>query len=296
MLLTVVICTYARDELLAITLRTLADQVADPRDYRTMVVDNAGSGATRQVAERYGAHYVHEPKLGHSHARNRGCKEATTPWVLYLDDDVKVPPQMIAQFLRRLSTADYAALGGTVRHWFATPPPKWVRKYFAGSMFPSPQPEFGPLAAEHYLIGCQFAVSKSAWAAVGGFSDNVGMHGHAVGRADEDEFQLRLRAAGYAVYYDPAIYIDHLVQPYKYTIRGLLQLAYASGRDGLGMRGNTPLSHWGFVKRLVAITGYSLPFNAARLLFKSGYYWQNAVVDTLTKYFFTWPQYRAGFR
>ncbi len=295
MLLTVVICTHERDELLSITLESLARQSVAPTLYRVLVVDNApGGGATQQVATTYAADYVHEPKLGHSHARNRGCQEATTPWVLYLDDDVKAPAEMIGWFLARLSDAQYAALGGAVRPWFLVPPPTWSGKYFAHTKYPSDQREFGPLPEEHYLVGCLFAVRKAAWVAIGGFSDGVGMHGHVVGRGDDGEFQWRLRQAGFVVYYDPAIYIDHLIQPYKYTLSGHLRLAFASGRDTVGLRKSCrALNLRGLLRRFARISGYNVPYNLVQWWKQPDYHWQNVVVDSLTKYYFAWGQYVA---
>jgi GT2 family glycosyltransferase len=293
MTLTVVICTYLRDELLDLSLRSLDEQTAAPTAYRILVVDNAGDEATRRVCRERGADYVHEPRLGLSHARNRGMEEASTPWVLYIDDDVQAPPDLLARVVDRVSEADYAALGGQVKPWFRSPPPRWLNRYYRSPLRPSPAMiAFGELGEEEYLIGCLLAVRRSGWAAVGGFSAALGMQGGAVGRAEEDEFQLRLRRAGFRIYYDPAIEIDHLVQPYKYSLGGRLRLAYASGRDGIGMRGNHSLTTGQFIKRLGVITCYSLPFNLARLIVKPDYYWQNALVDTLTKYCFAWGKYR----
>ena len=286
------ICTYLRDELLDLTLRSLTDQTADPSQYSVLVVDNAQQTSTRKVAAYYGVSYVVEPLLGHSHARNRGMLTATTPWVLYLDDDVQLPPGLVQQFLMHLmSEKEYAAIGGWFKNWFRDPPPAWVRKYYGEGYRPSHQKSAGELAPNLYLVGCLFAVYRPAWEAVGGFSDEVGMHGLAVGRADEDELQQRLRAAGYRILYDPAIYIYHLVQPYKYTISGQLQLAYATGRDGVGMRGERVINLGELLMQYIRITGYSLPFNLARWLLKPGYHWQNLVVDTMTKYAFSWGQY-----
>ncbi|CAH0999262.1 hypothetical protein LEM8419_00559 [Neolewinella maritima] len=293
MLLTVVICTYHREELLALSLTSLAQQSADPDRYTVLVVDNAGREATRQVAERFSVGYTTKAAVGLSHARNRGLEAAATPWVLYLDDDIQAPPDLLQRFLDRLDTADFAALGGMVRHWFRDPPPRWLRRYYRRPMRPSPQAAFGELAADRYLLGGLLAVRRRAGQKVGGFSARYGMQGRRVGRGDEDEFQVRLRRAGFGVYYDPEIVIDHLVQPYKYTFAGILQLARAAGRDGLGMRGNTKPNRWQVLRRLAIITGYSLPFNLARWLFKPQYYWQNAYLDTLTKYYFLWGQYHA---
>ncbi|NJB86141.1 glycosyltransferase involved in cell wall biosynthesis [Lewinella marina] len=291
MQLTVIICTYARESLLENSLKTLCKQTIDRSHYGIVVVDNACRPETQQVVEKYGAQYVMEPKIGHSVARNRGMQVTRSPWALYLDDDIQAPVDLIEKFLARIVTAHYAALGGEVRHWFLTTPPRWLVRYYNKPYRPVGQTEYGELKGEEYLIGCLIAVRKSAWEAVGGFSDSVGMHGKEVGRGDEDEFQLRLRAANYKIYYDPEIYIDHLVQPYKYTLKGQLQLAYASGRDGIGMRGNHVLSLWELFLRLALITGYSVPFNVARVLFKPGYYWQNGIVDCLTKYYFAWGEF-----
>lgn len=294
MQLTVVICTYKREELLESSLVTLKKQTASPTAFKVLVVDNADLRATREVADRLGYCYTVEPKLGLSHARNRGMECADTEWVLYLDDDIQAPPDLIKKFLDRLTDAPYAALGGQVFHWLRPPVPRWVYRYYTEPMRPSPQHDFGPLTGEQYLMGGLFAVRKSAWSAIGGFSDAVGMHGFTVGRADEDEFQLRLRRYGYEIFYDPDIVIDHLVQPYKYTFSGHLQLAYASGRDGIGMRGNVTLTWWDLLKRCVSISLYSVPFNMARWMFKPGYYWQNALMDSITKYYFAWGQYFSG--
>ena len=288
-----VICTYLRPQWLELSLRSLDQQTASRDQYKVLVVDNAGQEATRQIAQQYGVAYVLEPHLGLSHARNRGMQWAKTAWVLYLDDDIQAPPELIEQFLSYLPTTAYAAIGGKFSHWFYYTPPNWVKKYYREDYHPSLQRKAGLLKNNYYLAGGIIAVQRAAWKVVGGFSTEVGMHGTNVGRADEDEFQLRLRRAGYQIYYDPEITIDHLVQPYKYTITGQLKLAHASGRDGVGMRGVKQLTEWALLWRWGQITTFSLPFNLARLVFKPGYYWQNAVVDTLTKYCFAWGQYRS---
>ena len=290
-MITVVICTYNHDDLLAISLKSLSCQSLSPEHFRVLVVDNAGLESTRQVADHYEADYVWEKNVGHSHARNRGCSEADSPWILFLDDDIKAPANLLEQFYRRFKVADYAALGGAVRPWFRVPPPPWLLKYFGHTKYPSSIDDLGPLRQGQYLIGCLMAVRKSSWQAIGGFSDAVGMKGEMVGRADDDEFQHRLREAGYMVYYDPEIAIDHLIRPYKYRIRGLLKLAYASGRDGVGLPGNPILGISGFLQQMAIILFYSIPFNIARLLFKRGYFWQNAVVDSLTKIWLAWGQF-----
>lgn len=281
---TVVIPTYRRADLLRTTLDTLHRQTLSIEHYRLLVVDNADDPATTTLCREYGLDRVVEPSTGLSHAKNRGWREATTEWVLYLDDDIRAPTDLLARFYDRLRTADYAGLGGRYRHFFLEPPPNWLRKYYADDRRPSDQREFGELPAGRYLSGGIMAVRRAALRAVGGFSADHGMNGGKVGYAEEEWTQWRLRQGGYRIFYDPDIYMDHLVQPYKYTVAARLRMAYASGRDSAGLPEHgdrhTPVT---YAARLLDIAVRSLPFNVARLLLKPGYRWQNCVVDTLTK-------------
>ena len=177
MQITVVICTYQREDLLANTLATLARQTLPATAFATLVVDNARSERVRNIAQCYGVGYVHEPRLGLSHARNRGLREAITPWVLYLDDDVRAPPELLEQFERRLTVAEYAALGGQFTHRFATPPPEWLRKYYGAPMQPSPQEQLGELPADRYLYGCVLALRRKVVLDLDGFCHGAGNAG-----------------------------------------------------------------------------------------------------------------------
>ncbi|PPK85402.1 GT2 family glycosyltransferase [Neolewinella xylanilytica] len=291
MLLTIVIPTYQREQLLESSLRTLLHQTLSRETYALLIVDNAVRVETKRVAEQFGADYVEEPRIGLQHARNRGMAEAKTPWVLLLDDDIRLAPDFVEKFHNRLENAEFDGLGGGYTHWFSSPPPQWILKYYTKPMCPSSRLNFGEIKEDEYLFGGIMAIRRSAWEEVDGFTPGLSMIGKKIGRAGEDEFQRKLRANGCQLFYDPDITMEHLVQPYKYTLRGHLALAYASGRDGIGMRDNFPLTSWEFIKRMAIITGYSVPFNMARFVLKSGYYWQNALADSLTKYCFEWGRY-----
>jgi glycosyltransferase involved in cell wall biosynthesis len=66
-----------------------------------IVVDNASDDDTRQVAQieenRLGINLrvVNEPQLGISSARNRGIESATGDVIIFIDDDVELPENLI---------------------------------------------------------------------------------------------------------------------------------------------------------------------------------------------------------
>ncbi len=292
---TVIICTYCREELLANTLATLSRQDLPGKEFEVLVVDNAGRPATEAVARNYGVLYVIETTVGLSHARNRGIRESATPWVLYLDDDIRAPPDLLSRFHQRLATADYAALGGQFSHWFATPPPTWLLKYFGSPMAPAETGTFGELPADRFLYGGVMAVSREALSAVGGFLPELGMRGQTPGFGEEDELQGRLRKQGFRIFYDPAITIEHLVQPYKYRLDSQLGMAYAHGQASVYIDPPEERNRWNILLlRSLEITTVSVPFNIGRWMLKPGYVWQHAFLDSLKKYWFAFGRFRAS--
>ncbi len=290
-----IICTYRREDLLDSTLKTLLVDPPDRTEFSLLVVDNAGSPEAEAVARKYAAHYLYEPKLGLSHARNRGAAAANTPWLVYFDDDIRAPAGLLRRFARRLHGTDYAAVGGQYTHWFATPPPSWMMKYYASPRQPSSATEFSPLPAGQYLSGGVLAVRRSALLEVGGFDAALGMTGDQIGMGEESFMQDELRRLGYRIFYDPDLVINHLVQPYKYALQKQLGLSYAHGRAIARIEPIPAGARWSFlIMEFLRVTFVSLPFNLARLLLKPGYVWQHAYLDTAKKYVYAVGRFRAS--
>jgi len=60
----------------------------DPGPSQVIVVDNSpGDKETKEVAQKFGAHYALEPKAGVNRARQRGLAESETEAVVFLADD-----------------------------------------------------------------------------------------------------------------------------------------------------------------------------------------------------------------
>src|SRR5204862_6920845 len=97
----VVICTWNRAGLLDQTLARMRElHVPAGLAWELLVVNNNCTDDTDAVVARHAPHLplrvVHEPKQGHSNARNRGVAEARGELVLWTDDDVQVDPGWLA--------------------------------------------------------------------------------------------------------------------------------------------------------------------------------------------------------
>jgi glycosyltransferase involved in cell wall biosynthesis len=90
---TVVITTYNRSHLLGRAIRSTLDQHWP--NLEVLVVDDASTDSTRDLTRSSfpEVHYVRQDtNRGVSAARNRGLREASQPWVMFLDDDDKLLP------------------------------------------------------------------------------------------------------------------------------------------------------------------------------------------------------------
>lgn len=292
--LSVVITTYDRPTLLRKVLEDLAAQKSHEA-YEVIVVDNAGKDDCRLLAEEFNCRYFHEEKVGHCHARNRGLYEARAAWVLYFDDDVRLPQDIITRFISFLTRVTGGAFGGRFYHWYLEPPAPWLHRQLGKGMYPGKAREFGVLPEGDYLIGCFFAVHKAKAIGVGAFDPALGMKGREVGWADETDFQLRLRNAGHEVFYAPELVIEHLMQPWKCSLRGQLNRAYSHGKMDWMPEESGRYGWWRLSLDLLRTTCVVTPVTLLRWLFRHReWYWQNAMLRIWTKYAFAYGRFYKG--
>ena len=61
------------------------------RVYEIIVVNNASTDRTKEIAIRKGVRVVDEPEKGLTKARQRGLIEATGDYIAYIDADTRMP-------------------------------------------------------------------------------------------------------------------------------------------------------------------------------------------------------------
>lgn len=139
----VLIPTFRRPHLLPIALATIIDQRAcGTSDYEIIVVDNCPDASARPLFERaletaggrVSMTYRHERRPGISHARNTALSAARGDYVLFLDDDQKFAPTLIARYLRAIERSNAPILVGPVHAVFEpamVEPDNDMRAYFS---------------------------------------------------------------------------------------------------------------------------------------------------------------------
>jgi glycosyltransferase involved in cell wall biosynthesis len=233
-LISVVICTYNRAELLANALQTLCDQTTNKSHYEVLVVDNNSKDNTSAVTEDFSLRYTNikyysEIQQGLSYARNRGWQEATGLYVAYIDDDCKVPTQWLRIAIEIIDQIAPAAFGGPYFPFYNSPKPYWWKDWYETFEL-SPEPR--PLYRLEYLRGGNIFFRRKVLEDICGFNTVLGMSDKKLGYCEETELQKRIRKTmpNELIYYEPKLQVFHLVRPEKMTSSWVLNSSFACGR------------------------------------------------------------------
>lgn len=232
--LSVVVCTYNRADLLRDALESICEQTVEASCYELIVVDNNSRDNTREVIEdccsrHPNVRYCLEEEQGLSHARNRGWREARGEYVAYVDDDCKVPDDYVAAAFDILTRLSPAVFGGPHYGDYNSPKPRWWKERY-GSFEPSQTAT--DLPEGEYLQGNNIIIRRELLEAVEGFDSRYGMVGDKLAYAEETELQKRIRAMrpDEVIHYDPKVYVWHLVRPEKMTLRWNVASRFHCGR------------------------------------------------------------------
>ena len=103
-------------------LRSVADLVAE-----VVVVDSGSTDRTLDVAREYGARIQHQPWLGHRDQKQVALNLCTQPWVLVMDCDEELSPELRHSIEQFFASDDAARPDGAFmnrRTWFLG---SWIR-------------------------------------------------------------------------------------------------------------------------------------------------------------------------
>lgn len=139
-------------------------QAQDPPPDEIIVVDNASTDRTAELARKAGARVVYEPKPGLHHARQRGLLEATGEIVAQTDADSHPLPGWTKAILDAFSDPEVVASYGPLE-LFEAP---WLDRVLARYGFPLFL-RFMHALGQPNMVGGNHAVLREAALAVGGY-------------------------------------------------------------------------------------------------------------------------------
>ena len=219
-----VICTYNGAARLPETLDRLARQeVAPAVRWEVLVVNNASTDRTPEAAREswpgragVGFAIIDEPRPGLSHARNRGVAAASYEIVSFIDDDNRVSSNWV-QTASEIMTAHprVGACGGACEPVFESEPPAWFDEYRGNYVIGAQGDAAGDVTeARGWLWGAGLTIRKSVWRELqaAGFEPRLrDREGEKLSSCGDIEICYAIRLAGYRLWYEPALKIDHFI-------------------------------------------------------------------------------------
>jgi glycosyltransferase involved in cell wall biosynthesis len=221
------VCTYNRREVLVDAVQSLVDQDLPPADFEIVVVDNNSTdGAFEAVEARFGRvsnlRLYREAKQGIAPTRNAAARACQSPIVAYLDDDALAPPDWLRSYLALFAKLDPTpgVIGGDMTPLFVEDRPRWLtdellRPLSAGLRW-FDEPRYLDLGCREFLCEANSAYRVKPLFEVGGFPENLGRVGESL-TSGENYVNVVLQHAGYPLYYDPGLVVQHRIPKGRLT-------------------------------------------------------------------------------
>jgi GT2 family glycosyltransferase len=228
MSVTVIIPTYNRAAILAVTLEAYRRQTGDHRICEILVVDDGSTDETQAVVERASeacqwVRYLRQPNRGLAAARNHGIREAIGDLLLFGDDDIIPSPQLTAEHVKwqdRYPNGNCGVLGHVA--WWPevrpTPFMNWSGLY--GPQFSFGYFKQGQELAYEVAYFCNTSIPAVCLREGGIFSESFRTYGY-----EDIELSYRLAKRGYRCFYNrDAIGYHNKFENCADTIRRVNQL------------------------------------------------------------------------
>ncbi|MGQ0431088.1 MAG: glycosyltransferase [Microthrixaceae bacterium] len=236
-MLSVLIPTRGRPDLLHDCLRTLIAQDVDPSALEIVVIDDGSECDLAPAVEHLPTtaipiRLIRQEPSGLTAGRNHGAAMAHGSILAYLDDDTLVSPGWAAAVISAFADTECDAVAGRVELQFEAPCPRWVngsrlRLYLSElELGEGPRTELEPPALP---VGANCAVRRSAYDRLGGFRPGFDRIGSSLLSNGDLEFFARLRAAGGSIVYEPAAHVLHRVPASRLTKAWFRRRSYAQG-------------------------------------------------------------------
>ncbi|HEY0966795.1 MAG TPA: glycosyltransferase family 2 protein [Opitutaceae bacterium] len=254
--LSIIICTRNRARLLRQAVESLLTQAFERTRYEILIIDGNSTDETPAMsAELTSAHphisYHNCPERGLPKARVYGAARARGRVIGYLDDDATACADWLTRAADIACTRNPICFGGPFFAFYETPKPDWFKDAYGSVTHGDTARE---LDDEEFLCGGNIFFRRDALADSGGFDGCFSNATDVFAYGEETVPQVRIRRMfpGSKFFYDPALFILHLVRPERMHLRRGVREAFELGR-GYGkliLAGRPEVRRFPFVWRM----------------------------------------------
>lgn len=228
---TIQLCTYNRAALLERVLEACFDQTVPEHSYEVVLVDDGSTDETPSIIERARSRatcaftVISQSNRGLAGARNAGIAASRGERIIFIDDDVIVLPNFVAEHLRSHAAHPRAIVRGgaiEVDDLDVLPPPVWSIKNYSGNFFWT----------------TNVSVPLATILAIGGFNESFAEYGW-----EDIDVGMRLRAAGVKAVFNRRALVYHFKpRPRVDRVEAMVAQARAKARTAVALVRLHP--HW----------------------------------------------------
>lgn len=242
----IVICCHNGIKRLPSTLEYIKQQRScEYIPWEVILIDNASNDGTAELAKKLWSRdapttleVIKEEKLGLTYARHKGLISATYDLVSFVDDDNWIEPEWIKKvFTIMNSHHDVGACGGSSLAVFEVPPPTWMTEHQERYAVGIQANQTGDITSTRgWLWGAGLTIRKIAWLELfaKGFKPILsGRKGKLLTTGEDVELCMALRLAGWRIWYEEELEIQHYIPADRISWQSLRNLMYTNGTSGV---------------------------------------------------------------
>lgn len=224
MLISTVICTFNRANILPICLEHIIRQDLPPDKFEVIIINNNSTDNTESVVNDFLTgysgnvrfRYFVEKKPGLSAARNRGIKESNGEYINFIDDDALLPESYESTLHSIIvKNPEIAGFGGKIMPKYFSHEPAWM-SFFTWGLVSKHDLGEKPLKYTKtglYPTGCNMTYKKSVLDAVGGFDEAL------LRRCDDKYIAYEIKKKNFEIWYFPELALEHYIDEDRLTNR-----------------------------------------------------------------------------
>lgn len=223
-IVSVIIPTYNRADLISITLDSLLNQDYPSEFYEILVVDNNSTDNTKEVVKEYQRKteaqikYYFEARQGSHFARNNVVKYAQGELLYFTDDDMIADVSMLSFLVKLMQeNQEIATATGQVLPKWLKEPPAWVKKYCTNGWLSlyDREEQFFLSENDFGVFSCHQIVRKNLFIESGGYNPDI-VNGEWIGD-NETGLNLKLKALGGKFAFLKKALTFHVIPPFRMT-------------------------------------------------------------------------------
>ena len=243
-MLSVIIPTRNRVDLLRLALQSLKSQSLSADFFEVLVIDNGSTDTTKQIVSSYqrqseNIRYFFNPAPGLHVGRHLGMKMARADILVYADDDIEAFPTWLEGIAESFQDREVVLVGGKNLPKFESSPPDWVLKMWEkdnngyrilGYLSIIDLGEEKKTTSSYHVFGCNFSIRKSVLLSAGGFHPDSMPQELIQYRGDgETHVSKFIESMKYKTMYNPNASVFHVVPQNRLTESYFCKRAYLQG-------------------------------------------------------------------